>query len=264
MACGLTVAIAIAGCRSNPSADSPTPSQVLLTAEALAAIEAPAGMVVIPGGYTDIGADDGMPEERPIFEAAVRPFLLDRQPVTVADFQAFVDSTNFVTQAEEFGDAGLLVDKQWALVPGASWRTPRGPAEGAASDDHPVTQVSWNDAEAFCQFVGKRLPTEIEWEHAARGANNNRQRYAWGDELADGGRHKANTWQGSFPEHNRGEDGFLYTSPVGTFGETPLGLVDMGGNVWEWTSDWFRPYGPAWRILPVQRRLVPRLSRVGT
>ena len=108
--------------------------------------------------------------------------------------------------------------------------------------DHPVVHVSWNDAVAYATWADKRLPTEVEWEHAARGARDNRRPYAWGDSLAEDGAYKANTWQGIFPVRNTVEDGYLYTSPVGAFGETPLGLTDMGGNVWEWTQNWFRPY----------------------
>ncbi len=228
---------AVAGCAQRDDAVQD------VAAVNLAEVEVPDGMALIPGGQTDIGAEDGLAAERPVFRAAVNSFLLDVNPVTVAAFRDFVDSTGFVTQGETFGDAGVLVDKKWALVPGADWRNPRGPSEPAAPDDHPVTQVSWDDAVAYCAFADKRLPTEIEWEHAARGARNNRDRYAWGEHLVDAGHHHANTWQGTFPEVNFNEDGFAYTSPVGKFGRTDLGLTDMGGNVWEWTDDWFRPYG---------------------
>ena len=200
-------------------------------------------MVYIPGGTTEIGSVVGLAVERPVFEARVSGFFLDRTPVTVAQFARFVDSTAFVTEAERFGNAGVLVDKQWALVDGATWRQPAGPQAPPAADDHPVTQVSWNDAVAYCESEDKRLPTEVEWEHAARGARNSRAQYAWGDELTPGDVHRANTWQGTFPEFDTGDDGFLSTSPVGAFGETELGLTDVAGNVWEWTADWFRPYG---------------------
>ena len=140
----------------------------------------------------------------------------------------------------------------WALVEGADWHTPFGPDGPAARDDHPVTQVSWADAEAFCAWGGAgtpgRLPTEVEWEHAARGGVNDRSPYAWGDALEDGGAPHANTWTGTFPSgtfpgHDDGADGFQSTtSPVGHFGRTPLGLTDMGGDVWEWTASWYRPY----------------------
>lgn len=207
-------------------------------------IEVPSGMVFVPGGWTTIGAADGTPDERPEFEARVEPFFMDVHPVTVAQFRAFVDATGHVTEAERFGNAGVLDPErmEWRLVDGATWRQPRGPGTALAPDDHPVTQVSWTDASAYAAWAGKRLPTEIEWEHAARGAENRRSRYAWGDALVERGAHRANTWQGPFPLRNTGEDGHLFTSPVGTFGATPLGLTDIGGNVWEWTADWFRPY----------------------
>lgn len=201
-------------------------------------------MVHVPGGTTTIGSDDGLPHERPRFEATVAPFFLDRSPVTVAAFRAFVERTDYETEAERFGNAGVLdaAAGSWTMVDGASWQYPLGPSEPAAPDDHPVTQVSWHDAVAFCEAAGKRLPTEVEWEHAARGATNSPRRYAWGDSLEDADGVHANTWTGTFPVRNTAADGFRTTSPVGHFGETPLGLTDMGGNVWEWTADWYRSY----------------------
>ncbi|MGH7718800.1 MAG: formylglycine-generating enzyme family protein [Gemmatimonadaceae bacterium] len=209
-----------------------------------AGVIVPAGMVYVPGGRTRIGAGDGHASEGPPFAARVEPFFMDAHPVTVAEFRAFVGATGYVTEAERFGEGGVfdLETLQWRLVDGATWERPRGPGMPPAPDDHPVTQVSWNDATAFALWAGKRLPTEVEWEHAARGARDARDPYAWGAALVEDGAHRANTWQGSFPERNTGEDGFLLTSPVGHFGTTPLGLSDMGGNVWEWTADWFRPY----------------------
>ena len=204
--------------------------------------EAPLGMVTVPGGVTHIGSEDGMPYERPIFEAEVGPFSMDASPVTVARFRTFVERTGYETEAERFGNAGVLVGQGWQMVDGANWKYPRGPDFAAAPDDHPVTQVSWNDAAAFCAAEGKRLPTEIEWEHAARGATDRRSRYAWGEALVEDGAAKANTWEGTFPIRNTAADGYAFTSPVGAFGATVLGLTDMGGNVWEWTDSWFRPY----------------------
>ena len=204
----------------------------------------PEGMVYVPGGLTRIGAEDGTADERPVFRTRVAPFFLDRAPVTVAQFRTFVARTGYRTDAERFGDAGVLDVRtgQWRLVRGASWRRPLGPDGPPAPDDHPVTQVSWNDAAAYAEWAGKRLPTEIEWEHAARGGADRAARYAWGDSLIEGGHHRANTWQASHDGHAAPEDGHLYTSPVGAYGESPLGLVDMGGNVWEWTASWFRSY----------------------
>ena len=202
------------------------------------------GMVSFAGGKTRIGSEDGPPTERPQFTADVAPFLLDVHPVTVAEFARFVSATGFKTQSERLGESGVfdVATGKWSLVDGADWRHPRGPATPAAPDDHPVTQVSWNDAQAYCAWAGKRLPTEVEWEHAARGGRGGDHRYAWGDELVVGGRFKANTWQGHFPERNTVDDGYLYTSPVGVFGTNPEGLSDMGGNVWQWCADWYRPY----------------------
>lgn len=235
----LTAAVLLAGCtrdgdgshRSAGGADASTAA-------------APAGMVLVPGGTTRIGSEEGPPDEAPVWTARVDPFFMDASPVTVARFRAFVEATGHVTDAERLGDAGVfdLEEGQWRLVPGAAWHHPHGPDGPAAPDDHPVTQVSWHDAVAFARWEGKRLPTEAEWEHAARGARDLRQPYAWGRTLVEGSRHRANTWQGSFPERNTGEDGHLFTSAVGTFGRTSLGLTDMGGNVWEWTADWYRPY----------------------
>lgn len=217
-------------------------------------IEVPEGMVFIPGGQTLIGnesdnqtfnnrhqSDTGFP-----FISEVDPFLMDKHPVTVAEFRQFIQETGYITEAEHFGDAGVLssTTNRWELVTGANWEYPRGPYELPAPDDHPVTQVSWNDAVSYAEWAGKRLPTEIEWEHAARGAKNLRGRYAWNKEVVKDKDHTyyTNIWQGHFPFRNLKKDGYEYTSPVGAFGETELGLTDMGGNVWEWCQDWYRPY----------------------
>jgi sulfatase modifying factor 1 len=224
----------------------------------VATASAPEGMVRVPGGSVRIGSDDGSADERPTFTARVRPFFLDRHPVTVAQFRRFVEATGYVTEAERFGDAGVMDHEtgRWTLVAGASWRRPLGPSAPAAPDDHPVTQLSWNDAAAYARWLGRRLPTEIEWEHAARGGTDSRAPYPWGDRLVVEGRHMANTGERATPrdttlmdaprgvahQHPSDEDGWLGTSPVGTYGETPLGLVDMGGNVWEWTDSWYRSY----------------------
>lgn len=207
-------------------------------------LEVPKGMVLIHGGSTHIGSEDGMPAERPVFRAKVKPFLMDIHPVTVGQFREFVRATGYRTQAEDFGNAAIfnMHTRQWALVDSATWAYPLRPGAPPALDNHPVTQVSWNDAAAYAAWAGKRLPTEIEWEHAARGANNDRSIYAWGDMLEVGGAMKANVWNGRFPFDNTGEDGHAFTSPVGYYGSTTLGLMDMGGNVWEWTDSWYRPY----------------------
>jgi sulfatase modifying factor 1 len=201
-------------------------------------------MVYVPGGRTHIGAEDGPPAERPVFVAEVQPFYLDIHPVTVADFRRFADATEYVSEAERLGNAAVLDFEtgQWHLVTGANWRFPSGRNAPPAPDDHPVTQVSWNDASAYARWAGKRLPTEIEWEHAARGARNARDPYSWGgDALIVDGRHRTNTRQVG-AGRDSADDGFLATSPVGWFGETRLGLTDMGGNVWQWCEDWYRSY----------------------
>jgi sulfatase modifying factor 1 len=216
-------------------------------------------MVYVAGGVVHVGSDDGAADERPVFAARVRPFFLDRHPVTVAEFRRFVELTGYVTDAERAGD-GAVMDPhtgRWELVAGAAWPRPLGPDGPAAPDDHPVTQVSWNDAAAYARWAGRRLPTEVEWEHAARGAVDARERYSWGDRLVVRGRHMANTGElapagdtavmddagAANHQHSSGDDGYVLTSPVGAFGETRLGLTDMGGNVWEWTNSWYRPYG---------------------
>ena len=233
----IVLLLSVAACRQP---DTPPRPEALPVAAV--AVDGPGAMVSVPGGTTRIGSDDGLPHERPRFDAAVAPFFLDRSPVTVARFRAFAEAIGYETEAERFGNAGVLVGEQWQLVEGADWEHPRGPDAPAASEDHPVTQVSWHDAIAFCEAEGKRLPTEVEWEHAARGATNATSRYAWGDALEDADGVHANTWTGTFPVRNTSADGFAFTSPVGHFGATPLGLTDMGGNVWEWTADWFRSY----------------------
>ena len=208
-------------------------------AGAPASVEVPAGMVYVPGGTTHVGAEDGPAHERPVFAATVRPFLMDEHPVTVAEFRRFVEATGHRTDAERAGDAAVYDDATdaWRLVPGATWRRPLGPDAPAAPDDHPVTQVSWHDAVAYARWAGKRLPTEVEWEHAARGARDLRRPYAWGTRLVVDGRARANTANGA-----PAADGHAGTAPVGRFGRSPLGLADMGGNVWQWTADVYRPY----------------------
>jgi len=194
------------------------------------------------------------PEERPVFTATVEPFFMDVYPVTVAGFRAFVEATRHQTDAERIGDAGVydIRTGEWRLVRSANWRYPLGPGGSPAPDDHPVTQVSWYDASAYAAWAGKRLPTEVEWEHAARSGGDSRTAYAWGPSLVSHGVHRANTWQGTFPNGNTLEDGHLFTSPVGAFGATALGLTDMGGNVWQWTADWFGPYDARDKPAPAQ------------
>lgn len=224
----------------------------------------PKKMKAIPGATFWMGSDDFYPEEQPSRRVTVEGFSIDTHPVTWGDFRKFVEDTGYVTTAERApdprqypdADPSLLVPgslvftptpvpvplddvrRWWAYVPGANWRTPYGDSPvKRLSARHPVTQVSWFDARAYADWIGKDLPTEAEWEWAARGGLD-RQPYAWGGELNPNGRLMANTWQGIFPQYrNRpGERGFG-TTPVGKFAANGFGLKDMIGNVWEWTLD---------------------------
>jgi len=226
----------------------------------------PDGMVWVPGGELTMGSDDHYPEEAPAHRVAVDGFWLDRTPVTNADFRRFVAATGHVTLAETAPDPALypqappelLVASSavfrpppgpvslknpyawWANVRNASWRHPLGPQSSLKGlDDHPVVHVAWDDVAAYAAWAGKELPTEAEWEHASRGGGPGGAPYAWGDELTPGGTHMANVWQGDFPHQNLALDGWERTSPVGSFPANGHGLVDMIGNVWEWTSDWY-------------------------
>ena len=197
------------------------------------------GMVFVEGGTFRMGAGDEMPDEAPAHEVAVAPFWIDAREVTVEEFSEFVTATGYRTDAERFGWSGVF-DREsggWTAVEGADWRHPEGPGSRAAPDE-PVCQVSWRDAAGYARWAGKRLPTEAEWEYAARGGLAGR-RYAWGDELRPGGRPVANWWQGSFPAHDSGEDGFRGRAPAGSFRPNGYGLHDVGGNVWEWCADWY-------------------------
>ncbi|HEY0502171.1 MAG TPA: formylglycine-generating enzyme family protein [Lysobacter sp.] len=226
-------------------------------------------MVHVPGGAFTMGSDHHYPEERPAHKVRVDEFWIDRHAVTNREFARFVGATGHVTLAERPADpadypgadpamlapASVVfvqppgrVDLRnhynwWQYVAGADWRHPRGPASGIEGlDDHPVVHVAFEDALAYAQWAGKDLPTEAEWEFAAKGGGDGTE-FAWGDELAPGGRHMANTWQGEFPWDGRAEDGFLWTAPVGSFDPNGYGLYDMIGNVWEWTRDWYQEHG---------------------
>ncbi len=220
--------------------------RISLAAMGLLVLVAPAwaDMVAFDGGDTQIGSLRGLPSERPVMQRNVAPFKLDRSPVTVEKFRAFIQDTQYQTEAEKFGSAAVMqmTTGYWYLQEGATWDKPFGPDGNRAPADHPVTQVSWNDANAYCAHYGKRLPTEIEWEHAARFGSEGEVAYAFGDQLVKEGTFLANVWTGVFPIINTEQDGYKFTNPVGYFGRTPAGLTDMAGNVWEWTSDWKRPY----------------------
>ncbi len=237
---------------------------------------APPGMVWIPGGEFAMGCDlkKAWPEEKPVHQVRVDGFYMDQTEVTNAQFRAFVEATGYVTTAEKAPDldeimrqsppgtpppaADLLVpgslvfqptaapvtdfqdySQWWFWTPGASWQHPEGPDSNLEGrDQHPVVQVSWYDATAYCDWAGKRLPTEAEWEFAARGGLAGKT-YPWGDELPGQGEPKANIWQGSFPDTNTASDGFKRTAPAKSFAPNGYGLYDMAGNVWEWCGDWY-------------------------
>ncbi|MEX0741046.1 MAG: formylglycine-generating enzyme family protein [Pseudohongiella sp.] len=201
-------------------------------------------MVLIAAGTSPIGSRLGAADEQPVFKADVDAFYLDRSPVTVKAFADFVTTHGYVTDAERTGSAAVMEfgTGHWYLMPGASWQYPFGVQSTAAAADHPVTQVSWHDALAYCDAQDKRLPSEVEWEHAARSGHDGEVAYAFGNTLLHEGDYLANVWTGTFPMLNTGDDGFKVTSPVGQFGFSPVGLTDMAGNVWEWTADWHGDY----------------------
>jgi formylglycine-generating enzyme len=224
-------------------------------------------MVWIRGGTFLMGSNDFYPEERPVHRVMVDGFWMDKRPVTNAEFRCFIEATGYVTTAERPPDPrdypgvnptllvpGSLVFRRptqrvslrdsrawWSYVAGACWHHPEGPDSALDGRDlHPVVHVTYGDAEAYAAWAGKELPTEAEWEHAARGGLEGAA-YVWGDEPAPGERILANTWQGEFPWQSLKPDGQVGTSPVGTFPANGYGLYDMAGNVWEWTSDYFTP-----------------------
>ena len=232
---------------------------------------APQGMRHIVGAEFQMGSTRFYPEEAPVRRVWVDSFWIDETPVTNAAFAEFVNETGYVTFAErppnpkdypgmppEMAYPGSLVftppqnlidltdhGQWWNFVHGADWRHPEGPDSSIeALSDHPVVHIAYSDAEAYARWAGKALPTEAEWEFAARGGFEGKE-YAWGDELAPDGRMMANYWQGLFPLHNSCLDGWERTSPVGCFPANGHGLHDMIGNVWEWTEDWYveMPHG---------------------
>lgn len=200
-------------------------------------------MISFDGGTFLMGSEKGLPQETPVHKVTVEAFSIDKSPVTVAQFKVFIDATGYKTEAEKYGDSGVfnLDIQNWELMKGAFWKKPFGPNGHMAEDTHPVTHISWNDAVAYAKWASKRLPTEAEWEYAARSGLNSAEKFSWGDEVSVNGKYFANTWQGSMDKPET-KDGYLFTSPVGTFGENKAGLTDMGGNVWQWCSDNYQAY----------------------
>lgn len=250
-----------------------TPRQDKTTSQKLS----PPGMVWIPGGEFTMGSDHplGRPDELPMHRVRVSGFWIDKTEVTNAQFRKFVDTTGYKTTAEQAVDwdelkkqlpagtakpppetlmPGSMVfnppDRRvqlddirawWTWVPGADWQQPIGPHSSIEGlDDHPVVHVSWDDAFAYSEWAGKRLPTEAEWECAARGGLDQKP-FVWGDAPLSQTDPQANIWQGEFPFRNTRADGYVATAPVGSFDPNGYGLFDMPGNVWEWCSDWYRP-----------------------
>jgi sulfatase modifying factor 1 len=238
---------------------------------------APVGMVWVPGGEFSMGANDppdmdevGMKateDARPIHRVYVDGFFMDKTDVTNADFAKFVNATGYMTiaerkpRAEDFPGAppenlvaGSVVFsppnhsvpldnhfRWWSYVPGANWRHPHGPgSDNKGKDNYPVVHIAYADAEAYVRWAGKRLPTEAEWEFAARGGLTGKP-FVWGDSFRPNGAWMANTHQGHFPDQDTGEDGYVGIAPVAHYPANPYGLFDMAGNVWQWTSDWYRP-----------------------
>ena len=222
------------------------------------------GMRWVAGGSFVMGSEDFYPEERPTCRRGVASFWIDEHPTTTAEFARFVEATGYLTMAERAPDAidypdadpALLVPGSavfrktarpvdlndyrswWEYLPGASWRWPAGRDAAPAAPTHPVVHVAYEDATAYAEWCGKELPTEAEWEYAARGGLEGAT-FSWGDDDFPAGVSMANTWQGQFPWQNLMIDGYEGTSPVGSFPPNGFGLFDMCGNVWEWTSDWF-------------------------
>jgi formylglycine-generating enzyme required for sulfatase activity len=223
-------------------------------------------MVWIPGGEFSMGSEQ-FPDARPVHRVAVDGFWIDVTEVTNAEFDRFVRATGYITVAERVPRAedypGAIPEnlvagsvvftppahevplddhyQWWRYVPGADWRHPEGPSSSIADRmDHPVVHVAYDDVLAYAKWANKRLPTEAEWEFAARGGLDGKP-YVWGDEFRPHGKFMANTFQGHFPDKNTGEDGFVSTSPVKAFPPNGYGLYGMAGNVWEWVTDWYRP-----------------------
>jgi formylglycine-generating enzyme len=259
------------------------------------------GMVWIPGGTFWMGSEEGAPDEAPVREVTVDGFWMDATEVTNEQFTQFVRGTGYRTVAERYPNPkdfpGVPVEKLvpgsvvfappgsevdlgnhlqwWSYLPGANWRQPEGPGSNIKGrEKHPVVHVAWEDAMAYASWAGKRLPTEAEWEYAARGGLD-RKTFIWGKELKPGNDWMANIWQGDFPVSNTAADGFIGTAPVASFPPNGYGLYDMAGNVWEWCADWYRPDyysdapadnppGPARSFDPAEPGVPKRVIRGGS
>lgn len=226
-------------------------------------------MIKIEGGTFLMGTDseDGFPAdgEGPVREVTVDSFYMNKTAVTNKEFKKFVQETDYKTEAEQFGWSFVFHQflpsalsqedlpspdetPWWKGIKGAYWEKPEGPKSSISNRmDHPVIHISWNDAIAYCEWAGKRLPTEAEWEYAARGGLK-QKRFPWGDNLTPGGDHRCNIWQGDFPGHNTKADGYAGTAPSKSFKPNDYGLYNIAGNVWEWCQDWFSANYPLLRI----------------
>jgi formylglycine-generating enzyme required for sulfatase activity len=290
----------LVGCATDPSepqvdksVDAP-PEVPLLVEEPS---DTPDGMVWIPGGKFEMGSDRGFQDERPLHSVELDGFWMDTHEVTNAQFEKFVNETGYLTIAElspnpeDFPGAepsllvpgALVLDKKpgeemytWEYRPGASWKHPMGPGSSLeGKEDHPVVHVCWDDAVAYCEWAGKSLATEAQWEYAARGGEAPAE-FIWGDSMTgEDGSYYANIWQGQFPVTNEMVDPYFHTAPVGQFEPNGFGLYDMAGNVWEWCADWFRPdgysthtrrnpTGPETSFDPLEPGLPKRVTRGGS